>query len=299
MITPPYLKKGDTIGIVCPSGYLPAKKTTNCIQMLTSWGFQVKIGKTVGHQHHYFSGTDEERLADLQQMRDDKSIQAILCGRGGYGLSRLIDRLSFRQLKKYPKWIIGFSDITVLHAHLYQQVKMASLHAPMAAAFSKPDLSSVFTLKKALLGKKQIYTCVPHPFNRAGKFTGPLIGGNLSLVAHLIGSPSALHTKGAILFLEDIGEYVYNIDRMLIQLKRSGVFDKLGGLIIGGFTDCKDTEIPFGLTVTEVIRNQVQEYSFPVCFDFPVSHDTANVALKHGLPYELSVSTRKVSLKEA
>ena len=299
MITPPYLKKGDTIGIVCPSGYLPAKKTTNCIQMLTSWGFRVKIGKTVGHQHHYFSGTDEERLADLQQMLDDKNIQAILCGRGGYGLSRLIDRLSFRQLKKYPKWIIGFSDITVLHAHLYQQVKMASLHAPMAAAFSKSDLSSVFTLKKALLGKKQIYTCAPHSFNRVGKVSGPLIGGNLSLVAHLIGSPSALHTKGAILFLEDIGEYIYNIDRMLIQLKRSGVFDKLGGLIIGGFTDSKDTEIPFGESVTEVIRNQIQEYSFPVCFDFPVSHDIANVALKHGLPYALSISTRKVSLKEA
>lgn len=299
MITPPYLKKGDTIGIVCPSGFLPAKKTTICIQMLTSWGFRVKIGKTVGHQHHYFSGTDEERLADLQQMLDDNSIQAILCGRGGYGLSRLIDQLNFRQLKKYPKWIIGFSDITVLHAHLYQQVKMGSLHAPMAAAFSKQDLTSVYTLKKALLGKKQIYTCAPHSFNRVGKVSGPLIGGNLSLVAHLIGSPSALHTKDAILFLEDIGEYIYNIDRMLIQLKRSGVFDKLGGLIIGGFTDCKDTEIPFGLTVAEVIRNQVQEYSFPVCFDFPVSHDTANVALKHGIPYELTISKRKVSLREA
>jgi muramoyltetrapeptide carboxypeptidase len=226
-------------------------------------------------------------------------IKAILCARGGYGAVRIIDQLDFTPLKKYPKWIIGFSDITVLHAHLYQQVKLASLHAPMSAAFSKQDLSSVFTLKKALLGKKQIYTCVPHPFNRVGNVTGPLIGGNLSLIAHLIGSPSALQTKGAILFLEDIGEYIYNIDRMLIQLKRSGVFDKLGGLIVGGFTDSKDTEIPFGESVTEVIRNQVQEYSFPVCFDFPVSHDTANVALKHGLPYELSVSNRKVSLKEA
>lgn len=298
MIYPPYLKKGDTIGIVCPSGYLPAQKIKACVQMLTAWGFQVKIGKTVGHQHHYFSGTDAERLADLQQMLDDNSIQAILCGRGGYGLSRIIDQLNFRLLKKYPKWIIGFSDITVLHAHLYQKVKMASLHAPMAAAFSKPDITSVVTLKKALLGKKQIYTCPPHTFNKHGKVSGTLIGGNLSLIAHLVGSVSALKTEGAILFLEDIGEYIYNIDRMLIQLKRSGVFDKLAGLIIGGFTDSKDTAIPFGSSVSEVIHSQLQDYSFPVCFDFPVSHDTFNVALKHGMPYQLTITNRKVLLKE-
>ena len=298
MKTPPYLKKGDTIGIVCPSGFLPAKKVTDCIQMLTSWGYQVRLGKTVGNQHHYFSGTDEERLADLQQMLDDPNIDAILCGRGGYGLSRIIDSLSFRRFVKHPKWIIGFSDITVLHAHLYQRIGVASLHAPMSAAFAKKDLTSVFTLQKALTGKKQHYTCSPHAFNRAGTISGPLIGGNLSLLAHLVGSRSALQTKGAILFIEDIGEYIYNIDRMLIQLKRSGAFQQLGGLVVGGFTDCKDTDIPFGASALAVIHHQIKSFDFPVCFDFPVSHDTANVALKHGMPYQLAITNRKVLLKE-
>ena len=297
MIVPPYLKKGDTVGIVCPSGFLPAKKVTDGIQILRSWGYQVRLGKTVGNQYHYFSGTDEERLADLQQMLDDPNIHAILCGRGGYGLSRIIDRISFRRFTKHPKWIIGFSDITVLHAHLYQRVGVASLHAPMLAAFSKKDLSSVFTLQKALAGKQQNHTCSPHAFNRVGTVSGPLIGGNLSLIAHLVGSRSALQTKGAILFLEDIGEYIYNIDRMLIQLKRNGIFNQLGGLVVGGFTDCKDTEIPFGSSAFEVIQHQIKEFDFPVCFDFPVSHDTANVALKHGMPYQLSITNKKVLLK--
>ncbi|NDA60787.1 MAG: LD-carboxypeptidase [Chitinophagia bacterium] len=298
MIVPPYLKKGDTVGIVCPSGFLPAKKVTDCIHVLKSWGYQVRLGKTVGNQYHYFSGTDAERLADLQQMLDDPEINAVLFGRGGYGLSRIIDSISFRSFSRHPKWLIGFSDITVLHAHLYQRVGVASLHAPMAAAFAKPDLSSVITLKKALTGKKQSYTCLPHSFNRVGSVSGRIIGGNLSLIAHLVGSRSALQTKGAILFLEDIGEYIYNIDRMLIQLKRNGIFNQLGGLLIGGFTDCKDTEIPFGLTALEVIQHQIKEFDFPVCFNFPVSHNIHNVAIKHGMPYHLSVTNKKVLLKE-
>lgn len=298
MIVPPYLKKGDTIGIVCPSGFLPTKKVADCIQMLESWGYQVTTGKTVGNQYHYFSGTDAERLADLQQMLDDPNIHAILCGRGGYGLSRIIDSISFRRFARHPKWLIGFSDITVLHAHLFQRVGVASLHAPMAAAFAKKELSSVFTLQKALCGKKQTYTCSPHAFNRKGTISGPLIGGNLSLIAHLIGSRSALQTKGAILFLEDVGEYIYNIDRMMIQLKRSGIFKELAGLVVGGFTDCKDTAIPLGASVSEVIHQQIKEFDFPVCFDFPVSHDTANVALKHGMPYQLIITKSKVWLKE-
>lgn len=297
---PAYLKKGDTIGIVCPSGYMPAEKAETCIQVLKDWGYQVKVGNTLGNQFHYFSGTDEERLTDLQQMLDDKEVKAILCGRGGYGMSRIIDQLDFRQFKKHPKWIIGFSDITVLHAHLYAQFKTASLHSPMAAAFNDGEFANEYiqSLKKALKGGLMSYRCNVHPFNQNGIAVGELVGGNLSLVAHLIGTSSAFSTKGKILFLEDVGEYIYNIDRMLIQLDRSGVLSKLAGLIIGGFTEMKDTVTPFGTSVSEVIRERLSKYNYPICFDFPVSHAKENFALKVGVKHELSVAKSSVRLKE-
>ena len=297
---PPYLKKGDRIGIVCPAGYMPKKNAAICIETLQNWGYQVLIGKTLGSQFHYFSGTDQERLADLQTMLDDPSIQAILCGRGGYGLSRIIDQLNFTKFKKHPKWLIGFSDITVLHSHLYQQIKYASLHAPMAAAFNGGGANnvSVQSLKKALKGDLANYTCAPHNFNTIGKATGELIGGNLSLIAHLIGTKSSLKTAGKILFIEDVGEYLYNIDRMIIQLKRAGLLNNLAGLIIGGFTEMKDTVTPFGTDVLSIIKTHLQEYNYPICFDFPVSHATENYALKIGLEHQLIVTKNKTSLKE-
>lgn len=297
---PAYLKKGDTIGIVCPSGYMPVEKAQTCIQVLKDWGYQVKVGKTLGSQFHYFSGTDEERLADLQLMLDDREVKAILCGRGGYGMSRIIDQLDFRQFKKNPKWIIGFSDITVLHAHLYTQFKTASLHSPMAAAFNDGEFKNEYiqSLKKVLKGNVMSYRCDVHPFNQKGTAIGELVGGNLSLVAHLIGTSSSFLTKGKILFLEDVGEYIYNIDRMLIQLDRAGVLSKLAGLVIGGFTEMKDTVTPFGTSVTEVIRERVCKYHYPICFDFPVSHSKENYPLKIGVKHELTVAKNSVRLKE-
>lgn len=297
---PPYLRKGDTIAIVCPSGYMPAKKAKTCIRVLQEWGYQVRVGKTLGNQFHYFSGTDTERLADMQAMLDDKGVKAILCGRGGYGMSHIVDGLDFTRFKKNPKWLIGFSDITVLHAQVYQQLKTASLHAPMAAAFNDGQHKKEYvqSLAKALKGIKANYTCKPHELNRAGKAEGELVGGNLSLVAHLVGSVSAYQTKGKILFLEDVGEYIYNVDRMFIQLKRSGMLDDLAGLIIGGFTEMKDTTIPFGTDVYTAIQSHLKEYKYPVCFDFPVSHDKKNYALKVGVKHRLTVTKTKVILKE-
>ncbi len=298
--TPPYLSKGDTIGIVCPAGFMPPEKAQTCIDTLKQWGFKVRIGKTLGNQFNYFSGTDEERLHDLQMMLDDGEIKAILCGRGGYGLSRIIDDIDFTRFKKNPKWIIGYSDITVLHSHLNNRLKIASLHSPMAAAFNDggADSEYVLSLKKTLLGKRSTYSCDAHALNRPGITEGELTGGNLSLVAHLIGSVSDASTKGKILFLEDIGEYIYNVDRMMIQLKRSGKLDKLAGLIIGGFTDMKDTTIPFGQEVYHVIMDKVKEYNYPVCFDFPVSHSDRNYALKSGVKHLLRVGKKSVQLKE-
>ncbi len=297
---PPYLKKGDTIGIVCPSGTLSAKKAATCISTLEAWGYKVKIGKTLGTQHHYFSATDEARAADLQEMLDDKNVQAVLCGRGGYGMSRIIDALDFKKFKKHPKWVIGFSDITLLHNHCTEVLKTASIHAPMAAAFNNGGSNNewVLSLKHALQGKKANYKAEVHAHNKLGKATGKLVGGNLTLVAHAVGTVSELQTKNAILFLEDIGEYKYNIDRMMLQLKRSGMLKNLAGLVVGGFTQTKDSDPAFGATVYQIIEAAVAAYNYPVCYDFPVSHEKENYAIKHGMEYALEVTAKKVSLKE-
>ncbi len=298
---PPYLQKGDSIGIVCPAGYMTTEKVQTCINTLQDWGYKVKLGKTVGGDSPtYFSGTDEERLADFQQMLDDDEVKTVLCGRGGYGMGRIIDKIDFKKFKKKTKWIVGYSDITVLHSHLYSNYYISSLHAPMAGAFNDEGFKNeyVLSLKNALEGKKIKYSCPVHEFNRTGEAMGELVGGNLSLLAHLTGTGSDIKTKGRILFIEDVGEYSYNIDRMLYQLKRSGKLSRLAGLMIGGFTEMKDTERSFGKPVFEIIRDVIKEYNYPVCFDFPVSHSDRNCALKVGVEYKLKVGRSKVLLAE-
>ena len=299
-IIPPYLKPGDTIGIVCPAGFMPFEKAQTCIETLTEWGFNVVPGKTLGSQYHYFSGTDKERCEDLQQMMDDKNIDAILCGRGGYGTGRIIDELDFSKFKKKPKWIIGFSDITVLQCHLFSNFKIASLHAPMAAAFNDGEFKNQYiqSLHDALLGRKAGYKTKGNILDQPGKTKGILVGGNLSLLVNVIGTSSDIQTKNKILFIEEIGEYIYSVDRMMYQLKRSGKLDNLKGLIIGRFSDMKDTTIPFGQTAEDAIKELVKDYDYPVCFGFPVSHDKENYALKVGVTYKLKVGKEMVELKE-
>jgi muramoyltetrapeptide carboxypeptidase len=299
MLIPPPLKKNDTIGIVCPSGFMEKDKAARCIETLMQWGFQVKTGKTLGQQFHYFSGTDEERIADLQSMIDDDKIRAILCGRGGYGLSRIIDKINFRPLKKNPKWIIGYSDVTLLHCHLNKKIQLASLHAPMAAAFNNgADNIYIQSLKNTLLGKRNNYQIKTHSFNRFGKAEGELIGGNLSLLVNAIGTPSEPDMRDKILFIEDVGEYIYTADRMVQQLKRASWFSKLKGLLVGSFSDMKDTTIPFGQTIYEAINDAVAEYNFPIVFNFPVGHTPENFALKCGVTHALSVNNKGVALSE-
>jgi muramoyltetrapeptide carboxypeptidase len=299
-IIPPYLKPGDTIGIVCPAGYMPFEKAQACIETLTGWGFKVIPGKTLGNQYHYFSGTDEERRQDLQRMLDDENINAILCGRGGYGTGRIIDALDFSKFKKNPKWIIGFSDITVLHCHLFSNFKTASLHAPMAAAFNDGESENKYiqSLQDALIGKKANYKTDGNVLNQPGKSRGYFVGGNFSLLLNVIGTASDIKTKNKILFIEEIGEYIYSVDRMMYQLKRSGKLEDLKGFVIGRFADMKDTTIPFGKNVEEAIKDLVKEYEYPVCFGFPVSHDKENYALKVGVKYKLTVEQDSVELKE-
>ncbi|MBS1916099.1 MAG: LD-carboxypeptidase [Bacteroidetes bacterium] len=301
IITPPYLKPGNMIGIVCPAGYVNPDKIQTCIHTLKDWGYSVKIGKTVGgSSSNYFSGTDEERLEDLQEMLDDDNVHAILCARGGYGTGRIIEQLGFKKFRQQPKWIIGYSDVTVLHSHIYANYNISTLHAPMASAFNDEGYKNEFilSLKNALEGKKIKYEIPVHEFNKKGEVVGEMVGGNLSLIAHLTGTSSDIKTKGRILFLEDVGEYLYNIDRMFYQLKRSGKLAKLAGLIIGGFSESKDTERPFGKSVYEIIRDVIEEYDYPVCYGFPVSHEKENYALKVGVGYKLKVGKNKVALEE-
>lgn len=300
MVQPPFLKPGNTIGITCPAGYMDYANAETCIRTLQQWGYEVMVGKTLGSKSkNYFSATDEDRCDELQAMLNDPRIDAILFGRGGYGLGRIIDRLDFSAFLEHPKWIVGFSDITVIHARL-NRLGVASIHGPMAAAFNGAGFKNEYvqSLKTTLAGKKMTYSAEPCKYNRAGKTTGELAGGNLSLVAHLSGTPDALQTDGKILFLEDVGEYLYNIDRMLWQLKRSGVFNSLSGLILGGFTDLKNTTRPFGKKIDDLLHEIFAEYTFPVCFRFPVSHNKENVALKIGGVYEFSVTAKAVRLKE-
>jgi muramoyltetrapeptide carboxypeptidase len=294
LIVPPYLQKGDAVALVCPAGQMDADRTLRCQQALKTWGFRVVEGRTIGRRSNYFSGTDAERLADVQQALDDPSVRAVICARGGYGSSRIIDQLDWKKFQKNPKWIVGFSDITVFHSFLFRRLKTASIHGPMANAFNDESEENPFleSLKKCLLGRKMNYPFSAHPLNREGKAEGRLIGGNLSLLAHQIGTASDIHTDGCLLFLEDIGEQWYHIDRMLLQLDRAGKLKSLAGLIVGAFSELKDTNPPFGKTLEEIFHHHAGKYHYPIGFGFPVGHENENMAVKVGMTHRLQVGRR-------
>jgi muramoyltetrapeptide carboxypeptidase len=268
----------------------------------------VKIGESIGKRNFTFGGTDEERRKDFQMMMDDSSVKAILCARGGYGVVRIIDQLDFTKLKAKPKWIIGFSDITVLHNHLNRRLGIASLHSKMCNSFpedwSKAEpiqIETILSIRDALTGLKMKYTAPSNSNNKIGKAEGILVGGNLKTIESLAASTSDLYTAGKILFVEDTGEYLYSIDRMFWNLKRSGKLFKLKGLIIGGFKLRKDegaNDDEFGKTIEQIVLEKVKEYDYPVCFDFPVGHQKNNFALKCGVKHKLEVSTNESILTE-
>jgi len=301
---PPFLKAGDTIGISSPAGFISIEDIQPAVNKLTEWGFQVKIGSTIGKKDFTFGGTDEERKIDFQEMLDEKNIKAILCARGGYGVIRIIDKLDFEKFKAFPKWIIGFSDVTILHCHINRNFNITSLHSKMCNSFLKDwslanagQLKSIQTIYDCLSGKDIRYDVPSNPFNRLGKAKGALVGGNLRVIENLCGSASEIDTKHKILFLEDTEEYLYNIDRMLWNLKRTGKLDHLKGLIIGGFKIKPDNlGEEFGLSLEQIVLEKVKEFNFPVCFNFPVGHQKHNEALICGAQYELNVDAEKVNL---
>jgi len=305
-LIPGYLVAGDTIGITCPAGSITLKEITPAIQQIESWGFHVKVGDTVGKKDFTFGGNDAERAADLQKMLDDPSLKAILCARGGYGAVHIVDRLDFSGLSNYPKWVIGFSDITVLLCHIHRNLNMASIHSKMCNSFpddwAKADpvqIESILSIRQALSGGEMIYPVPIHPKNRIGTASGLLVGGNCKTLETLSGTRSDIDTVGKILFVEDTGEYLYSIDRMFWHLQRTGKLSGLNGLIIGGFkAKPDDPGEEFGRTLYDIVGERVQGYSYPVCFEFPVGHQKNNFALKYGMLHTLTVAAERVQLTE-
>jgi muramoyltetrapeptide carboxypeptidase len=303
---PPYLKKGDVIGITSPAGAIKVEEIQPAIAVMQSWGYQIKVGDTIGKKDFTFGGNDEERLSDLQQMLDDPTIKAIMCARGGYGSLRIVDRINWTKFKAKPKWLIGFSDITVLHNHIHTNCGIATIHSKMINSF--PDdwakaepiqIETIISIQDALAGKKMSYTAIVNAQNKTGMAEGILTGGNLKTIENLAGSRSDIKTDGKILFVEDTGEYLYSIDRMFWNLKRTGKLKNLKALIVGGFkVKPDDPGEEFGKTVQDIVLEKIKEFTYPVCFDFPVGHQRANFALKCGVRHRLSVTSADVSLTE-
>jgi muramoyltetrapeptide carboxypeptidase len=271
-----------------------------CCNTLEKWGLKVKFGKTVGKRWQRFGGTDEERLEDFQELIDDPSVKAIIFGRGGYGTMRIIDKVNWDNFKKQPKWLVGYSDLTVVHLHIHANLNVSTIHGDMSNGFSNnASDSSCTSMKKALFGDKMEYLVKSFDMNRNGKACGKLVGGNLTIVNACNASKSDVNTTGKILFIEDVSEFKYSIDRMMMSLKRSGKLDKLAGLVVGEFTATrKDEEDTFDMRVEEIIWDKVKEYDYPVCFHFPAGHIAQNRALKMGIEYELHVGKLMVSLAE-
>lgn len=290
-----FLKPGDKVAITCPAKKLPGD-IGDAVKLLESWGLQVILGKTVHASWHQFAGTDELRASDFQHFMDDPSIKAIFAARGGYGTIRIIDSLDFTTFKKQPKWIIGFSDITVLHSHVQALYQIESIHGQMPITVKDGSEISLETLRKALFNEQLEYQYKSLIQNRSGEAKGVLIGGNLTLLVMMSGSDSEQDYSGKILFLEDVGEYFYSIDRLMWNLKRAGKLNKLQGLIIGAFTELKNNDIPFGYTAEEIIMEHVKEFDYPVCFNFPAGHIADNRALIFGREANLKVNDQQVYL---
>lgn len=287
-ISPPPLKKGDAVAVIATARKILPDEISQALQSLQNWGLQVMCGKNLYKSNHQFAGTDQERLDDLQWALDNEQIKAIFVARGGYGTIRIIDHADFSGFVKNPKWLVGYSDVTLLHAALYKH-GFQSIHGPMPINLHTHEEAGE-ALRKILVGYRDPITAGPMPLNRSGESEGELIGGNLSLVFANSASRFDFNTKDNILFLEDLDEYLYHIDRMMLQLKRSGKLSLLKGMIVGGMTEMKDNAIPFGKTAEEIIWNAVEEYDFPVCFGFPAGHIDRNLSFVHGARVKLTIN---------
>jgi len=280
------------IAIAATARKVSPQEMANAISMIQSWGMEAVVPDGLYEEEHQMAGSDVHRASILQQLIDDDSIDAIICARGGYGTVRMVDLVDFRHLKERPKWIVGYSDVTVLHSHIHQQLGVPTLHAIMPINITDKETPATQSLHQALMGERLEYTFKAHPFNRAGHVEAPIVGGNLSILYSLLGSPSDINTQGKILFIEDLDEYLYHIDRMMMALKRAGKLEGLKGLVVGALSDMHDNSIPFGRTAEEIVRDAVKEYDYPVCMGADFGHiGTENRALPLGVTATLDVET--------
>lgn len=292
MQLPPYVKPGDLVSIAAPARWVDPEDIENFLSLLEQEGLKTMTG-SIFTRHHQFAGEDKARLNDLQQMLDHPDIKAIFCARGGYGTIRLLNKIDLKGFADHPKWVVGFSDITALHAYLQMRIGVACIHGAMpytlkdVADNQDPAVQSLFGILK---GEFPGYTVPAHSLNRKGKGSGILLGGNLSMLCSLTGTLFQFPTRGAILFLEEVDEYLYHIDRMMQNLKLAGMLENLAGLVVGGLTDMHDNEVPFGMDAAGIIREAIEEFDFPVCFDFPAGHIAGNMAMVLGREVALEVS---------
>lgn len=296
VIMPEYLKKGDTVGILATARKIDLATLQPGIKLLESWGLKIVIGKTIGKEQNQLAGPDWQRATDFQEMLDNPNIKAIWAAKGGYGTVRIVDRINFDNFKKRPKWVIGFSDVTVMHSHI-NNMNIGTLHAIMAISAKSATPEAIESFRKALFGEKLEYHIPHHAFNKNGKATGELVGGNLSVLYSIQGSESAVDMNGKILFLEDLDEYLYHIDRMMMNLKRNGSLKGLKGIIIGGMTSMNDNDIPWGHDSLEIIQDIVKDLNIPVAYNFPAGHIKDNRALILGKTVTFEVNDKETVLK--
>jgi muramoyltetrapeptide carboxypeptidase len=295
MKIPPYLKKGDTVAIVCTARKFFPEEAKPAIDLLESWGLKVKLGKTIGLDSCQLGGTDTERAADFQEQLDNDNIKAIWCARGGYGTVRIIDMIDFSKFKKHPKWVMGFSDVTVLHSHI-NTLNVATLHSIMPFTVPKAPVEVKETFKNALFGIKNSYTIPSKPYDKKGMAKGELVGGNLSIIYSLLGSKSSIETKDKILFIEDLDEYLYHIDRMLYNMKRNDYFKNVKGIIVGSMRDMHDNEIPFGQNEVQLISEIAKDLNIPIAFEFCAGHQKDNRTLVLGSQVVFEVNETEIKV---
>jgi muramoyltetrapeptide carboxypeptidase len=289
LLRPPYLKTGDTVTILSTARKISYEEIAPAVRLFESWGLVVRPGKTIGLSDHQYAGSDSERLEDFQRAIDDPDVRAIICARGGYGTVRIVDDIDWTGLLAHPKWITGFSDMTYLHVHLNQTLGVQTLHCSVPALFHRNTPAAIDSIRLHLFGEEVVTDMPGHELNRRGEAKGVLIGGNLSILYSITGTKSGFNTSGKILFIEDIEERLYHLDRMMINLKRSGKLQDLAGLIVGGMTAMTDNEVPFGKAAEEIIAEHVAGFSYPVCFDFPAGHIADNRAIVLGKVTKMKV----------
>lgn len=293
----PYLMPGDRVALAAPARSVKSEEMAPAIAELSSWGLEVVVPEGLYAQEGQLAGSDEHRAALFQSLLDDSSIRAIICARGGYGTVRIIDRLDFSGFCAAPKWIVGYSDITVLHSHIHRHCSLPTLHAVMPINFCEVPTLASLSLHDALFGDDFKYNLTPSPLNRKGEACAPIVGGNLSILYSLLGSGSQIDTRGKILLIEDLDEYLYHIDRMMQALRRSGMLDGLAGLVVGGLNDMHDNTVPFGHTAEQIVRDAVEPYDYPVAFNAPFGHlGGGNLALRLGMSVSLCVDDATITL---